>query len=191
MNKIRFNEALLSLAFLAIIFSVALPGFIRSDKIRNERTACAALDAIVSAEEEFYREDLDRNGIQDYWARDIGGLQVITKNHISEKLARADRTPSEKYSYLYQDRNPEAYSGYWFQAVRAKTDRSGFRYAALPSRYGEAGEHVFLIDESRKLIRRDYSEDVLEEGIPPRLNKIWEGKWPSQKERSELWTEIP
>ncbi|MDP6958140.1 MAG: DUF2950 family protein [Planctomycetota bacterium] len=191
MNKIRANDVLLSLAFLAIVAAVGLPGLIHSDQVRNERTACAALDSIVSAERVFFHQDLDRNGIRDYWSRDIKGLQTITKNILSQKLALADRAPIQDLGEQEEETSPEAYSGYWFQAVGGKEDRSGFRYAALPSRYKSGGQYVFLVDESRRLIRKDYGEAVVGRGNQPTLTKIWTGEWPSDKERTEEWTQTP
>ena len=191
MKKIRVNDVLLSIALLAIVAAVGIPGLIHSDQVRNERTACAALDAIVAAEGNFYHQDLDRNGIHDYWSRDIRGLQAITKDQLSRKLALADRSPVRDQGEQYEKRNPEAYSGYWFQAVSAQEDRSGFRYAALPSPSRDGGQYVFLVDESRRLIRRDYGADVVGTELPPNLTQVWNGEWPSEKECSEKWTNTP
>src|SRR5688572_26766775 len=40
----------------------------------NEQAATTRLRKIVDAQSRFFHEDLDENGLKDYWRRDIAGL---------------------------------------------------------------------------------------------------------------------
>jgi hypothetical protein len=159
---------------------------IRSDHVGNERAACASLDAILLAEDAFRQDDLDRNGIKDYWTRDVAGLHSL--NLIPENIARADQNPATEIDWQGLDRKYEPSRGYWFRALPQDGNRSGFRYAALPSLYGKTGENLFIVDQSRRLLRRDFKDNLVDQGSPPTLNGKWSGEWPPSEEISELWT---
>ena len=181
MRKTRVNDAVILVASLAIIGAIAFPALVRSEHVGNERAACAALDSIVLAENAFLKGDLDRNGIQDYWGRDVAGLHSL--NLLPEAIAQADQNPSFGTARKY-----EPSKGYWFRALSSDGNLSGFRYAAIPSRYGETGNNLFVVDQSRSLLRRDFGEDLVLPGSPPVLNETWSGKWPASVEISEQWT---
>ena len=123
-------ELMIVIAIIAIIAAIAIPGLLRARIASNERNASASLKSVVTGEENFKSNDLDRNNVGDYWTGDIAGLYclqvVATQNAISALndigVASADifqngnayananvtynnallLTPSPKSGYCYQ-----------------------------------------------------------------------------------------
>ena len=70
-------ELMIVIAIIAIIAAIAIPGLLRARIASNERNASASLKSVVTAEENFKSNDLDRNAINDYWTGDIAGLYCL------------------------------------------------------------------------------------------------------------------
>ena len=91
-------ELMIVIAIIAILAAIAIPGLVRARMIANERNASASLKSTVTSEENFKSNDLDRNGVGDYWTGNLAGLyclqQIGTGNAIATvndvALASAD-----------------------------------------------------------------------------------------------------
>jgi len=177
----------------------------------NERNAQATLKTVMAAEADFRSNDRDLNRIQDYWTGDVSGLYAILANGDAIKLielsmALADlKVGSPIANYGTQS----ARDGYWYMALKEdaqfkkpygqdtdgskrevhNVDRFGF--AALPETYEESGKKVFLINEGGTIFWRDFGQEVLTQGeIPPKLNGVFDGNWPTDAELSRDWHKL-
>ena len=72
---------------LSVIAAIAIPGLLRARMASNERNASASLKSIVTAEENFKSNDLDRNGVNDYWTADVAGLYCIQDVNSTNAIA--------------------------------------------------------------------------------------------------------
>lgn len=61
--------------------------FARSRVRRNHRNVAACLRSIVTAQENFKSNDLDRNSVNDYWTGDIAGLYCLQVNTTENAVA--------------------------------------------------------------------------------------------------------
>jgi hypothetical protein len=117
----------------------------------NERSASAMLRVIAAAEEEFRNGDHDRNGVQDYWTRDVAGLCKFggpgrpgALQSIPADLAAADGAqPGCK------PRN-----GYYFKAIPL-AGKTGFACCAYPADYDRSGKWTFVLNEKGQFYRVD------------------------------------
>jgi len=137
----------------------------REQRASNERFACAMLKTLATANAQFRGDDLDRNGVQDYWTADVAGLHHLLPpgestplRLIEEKIASADPTRA----------GAKAAAGYWFRAIeRDETgapyagpgstgrNRGKFGFCAYPAEYGRTGIHTFMINEGNTVFKQD------------------------------------
>lgn len=109
--KQNFRYLLLVLGGLAAIaaawFLVMRP---RRSKGEDWYSAYSTLKVLDSAEVRYYREDLDRNGIHDYWTGDVAGLYKY--GLIDRFIAEADLRPINPLVP-----KPVPFHGYYFIAM--------------------------------------------------------------------------
>lgn len=80
-------ELMIVIAIIAIIAAIAIPGLLRARIASNERNASASLKSVVTAEENFRSNDLDRNAINDYWTANIAGLYCLQVTATTNAIA--------------------------------------------------------------------------------------------------------
>jgi hypothetical protein len=129
----------------------------------NERNASASLRYLAGVEEDFRQNDRDRNGVQDYWTRDIAGLHQF-------KLTARSSPAVDLIPRSYADADGAAQgswprNGYYYKAVEldetgrpyASTEVSTTKFAlcAYPADYDRTGRWTFVINEAKSLYRVD------------------------------------
>lgn len=187
---------------LAVIFA-GTAAFAQGDPktiAANEAATIAALKKLVSIEDTWRQTDSDRNGVQDYWVRDVAGFCYIHDaagiplKYIEEDMAEADRAGLGTYSY--EPAHPK--DGYWFRALVKKgwgeyvddrlpapadpqvadkpsTNDSQFGFCAHPAEYGVTGVLTFIVNEEGVVYAKDRgvgaSEAILTwPGLDPALS---------------------
>ena len=129
-----------------IIFRRGRGLFSAARRASNERNAAASLKSMVTAQEIFRSNDLDRNSISDYWTGDIAGLYCLevkaTGNPVAALndigIASADGAPyageyaNDNISYngkllLCENGVPKPKTGYLYRIMT--TDPKGNPYA--------------------------------------------------------------
>lgn len=61
-------------AGVAVVVAFAIPVHQKSRIIARQNNAGVRLDALRSADETWKQNDCDRNGVADYWTRDVAGF---------------------------------------------------------------------------------------------------------------------
>lgn len=155
---------------------------------RSEMTPQQMLQQLNSTEGVWRQTDTDRNGVQDYWTRDVAGYYYIQDaagqelRYITEVMARADRLGLG----TYRKDNPTPLSGYWLRAMKtdedgnpyieeggsvptavpvadhASTNTSKYGYCAYPVEYGVAGTKTYIVNEEGVLYEKDLGPDATE-----------------------------
>lgn len=149
----------------------------------NERNASATIKSVVTAQENFRSNDLDRNQTNDYWVADVSGLYRIVAGEqpiaalMDLAAAAADAAPAVPI-----DKEGEIH-GVRLAAMDAGKPKAGYRYAvvkqyasgdkteaydqadgrnfgkfavcAFPADYGVTGNLTFIIDESATVYQKD------------------------------------
>jgi hypothetical protein len=120
------------------------------------------LKEFATCQKDFFNNDRDRNGKQDFWRQDIAGLYTLNYPDgerirlISQQLACADDRPLANRAELGAKAPVE---GYWFRAIRhadeAKLSPDRFAACAFPDRYPESGRETFIIDEREIIYKKD------------------------------------
>jgi prepilin-type N-terminal cleavage/methylation domain-containing protein len=64
-------ELMIVVAIVAIIAAIAIPSLLRSKMSANHSNAGAALKSLVTQESIWRSQDIDRNGVSDYWVADV------------------------------------------------------------------------------------------------------------------------
>lgn len=156
-----FLIVLVGLASAAMFGTMGLHRWrIRRSIRENEGAAQRALQGIADANFRFWKMDLDRNGVKDYWTGDVATLHEF--GLIPLGVAQADAAPLKASGSA-----PIPYHGYFFKvlekhelggvAVRYKLDTDGtrrlvhhewaFGVCAYPSDFGWSGRRTFIICE--------------------------------------------
>lgn len=130
-------ELMIVIAIIAIIAAIAIPGLLRARIASNERNASASLKSVVTAEENFRSNDLDRNQVNDYWTANIAGLYCLqvaaTSNAVAALndigVASADTNRSAATATGFSNANVSYNSALLLTA----SPKSGYAYQALVS----------------------------------------------------------
>jgi hypothetical protein len=132
----------------------------------NQRATISALKKILLAEAAFRLNDLDGNGVFDFWTGDLAGLYRVpdpkgsSLRLIDRAVAEADAFPLHPLAP-----RPVPYHGYYFVSLnidengdfyKQDTDgkagkvhnRSKFSYCAYPADVGRTGRMCYLINEA-------------------------------------------
>lgn len=93
-------ELMIVVAIIAIIAAIAIPAILRARISGNETSAVGTLRTLVTQENLWHKQDVDANGINDYWAVDVCGMyRVMRQTTGSEAMmvdiavARSDWSP--------------------------------------------------------------------------------------------------
>jgi type IV pilus assembly protein PilA len=70
-------ELMIVVAIIAIIAAIAIPSLLRSKMSANHSNAGAALKSLVTQEGIWRSQDIDKNGVADYWAKDVAGFYGV------------------------------------------------------------------------------------------------------------------
>ncbi|MHC4605825.1 MAG: DUF2950 family protein [Planctomycetota bacterium] len=122
----------------------------------NEAKAVETLRELASVMRRYFEEDLDGDGVRNYWVTNVRGLRTNLDTDgrqlklIDERTRNADgrmrgRSPSSGYYFAAVERVPggrQENSGSLGHSVQ------GFAICAYPSRYGKTGVRTYLIDEN-------------------------------------------
>lgn len=112
-------------------------GFLnRSRRGSNERSTAATLKMILTAQENFKSNDLDRNGVNDYWTADVAGLYClevkVTSNAIAALndigVASADTTP---YAGKFENSDIKYNSDFHLRENGVPKPRAGYLYRMM------------------------------------------------------------
>ena len=94
-RQYRLVSLLVGALLVAVLALVFMPMWLKARRSDRLHAAIRTFDVIIRAENDLANHDLDGNGAQDYWCRDIRGLARIrargsTAGLIDERLASAD-----------------------------------------------------------------------------------------------------
>jgi prepilin-type N-terminal cleavage/methylation domain-containing protein len=182
-------EILIVVTLIAMVAAVAVPCLIRAQQAARQAGACSVLKLLVSQESIWRERDLDRNGVLDYWVKDVRGLHGVKGQGgqkvelVSEPVALADLLPAFNYGAMLSSRVP--LSGYYLQAMAVDqsgvsyvddtlpsvsaepatgtcTNRSRFGFTAFPVSYGQDGVLSFVVGEDGVIWQKD-------NGLAPRV----------------------
>lgn len=143
-----------------------IPDRRRSVRAANERAVFIELKALASLEADVRHQDLDGNGVKDFWTGDLAGLFAI--GSLKRELAEADVNPLTPLCP-----RPVPYRGHYFVALQVDystrppvrygqdTDqKSGkvhhlerFGFLAYPAERGVTGNYYFMINENNTVVR--------------------------------------
>lgn len=187
--------ALILLPFIAIVAAIAIPNLLTARTVANEYSAIAGLKTIATAEQIWRQQDVDGNGINDYWTYDISCLNRMQEHNelIDYNLARADSapapdnaffkgmlvigTPTPKNGYFFRvlqmDENGEYYRQNEVQGTPA-THPDKFAFVAYPAQYQKTGHKTFIINDLGTV----YSKDTGGEAVL---------QWPANPPTADGW----
>lgn len=144
----------------------------------NEAGAARVLREIVAAEDDWKYQDLDRNGRQDYWTRDVTGFYALDRTEragargVSKDVALADPVGSRYYPKELKRMKEAPVNGYRFKALlmderswpynldededgTANTNSARFGFVAWPDRYEKDGKLTFVVNQMGIVWQKD------------------------------------
>ncbi|HLY08326.1 MAG TPA: DUF2950 family protein [Planctomycetota bacterium] len=153
----------------------------------NQRDAGNAIKTLTSAEAVYRADDLDGNGVHDFWTGDVAGLYRY--GLIERGVAEADVRPIHPLVP-----KPVPFHGYYFvsmlrdeseppiEDLRLDTDgRSGkvhhllrFGFCAYPAEFGVTGRWTFIVNENNTVFWRRTNGDPMD-------------YWPCHEEQRQDW----
>jgi type IV pilus assembly protein PilA len=122
-------ELMIVVAIIAIIAAIAIPSLLRSKMSANHSNAGAALKSLVTQESIWRSQDIDRNGVSDYWVADVRAFYGATDASgksiklIDMAFANADTAPGKTYGY----------TGEFATTATAKAPKQGYLFGAIAS----------------------------------------------------------
>ncbi len=141
-------------------------------RLSNDEMAIRALRRICAAEKLFHRNDLDGNGVKDYWTGDVRGLQWLNPSPckaasreraiqlLDAAIAAADASPLKRDDIVAVAGSAAPYRGYLFvafpEALDGKPmDRNAkhFAFAAMPA--GKTAGWTYVVTEDEMLFRKE------------------------------------
>lgn len=145
--------------------------------ISNERNASTSLRTVCAAEARFRSNDRGTADLASLYSHKLIEVSIA----LADLACRLNGPISEK-------------AGYWYLALKDGTDGTGPRvsgFAAVPDQHGVTGRRVFIVDEGNTVFWRDFGKDVLDRSTtPPKLNGVFDGRWPSDEERARDWRKL-
>lgn len=136
-------DALVAIGVVAALAAIAVPASMRVRMYASQNHPGAALKQLTSHEAVWKQGDYDRNGVADYWTRDVAGFYAVhgedgkMLNRIDKSFARSDTSPGAAYPEVAGDPTPK--QGYFSQAMRIDEDGAEYVDAhAPPPRAGNA-----------------------------------------------------
>ncbi len=164
------------LVTLGLVAAVGIPFVARGGGgglAENERVAELTLQFIRQSQSTFKNSDSDRNGVGDYWTRDVAGLYGLKDRSgqaiflIDPATAGADPEGAARYNLPASPK-----SGYFFKALasdpdgqpyakdedkdgNAFTNKARWGVVAYPAGYGATGRFTFIAGEEGKIWKKD------------------------------------
>jgi hypothetical protein len=181
------------LVALAAISSIwAWPLWRKRISHENDYAAYVTVKNLAQAESDFYSNDRDRNGIQDFWTADVTGLYSVDPGNgpislIDRRVAEADARPLKGLVS-----KPIPYHGYYFLALDADerenppepypqdTDKKSgkvhhlrkFGFCAYPAG-PETGNRVWIIDENNTAFMSSFGMITPPKNWPKDFRRSW------------------
>ena len=127
------------------------------DMSLNQRRAMSSLLILQTAEFGFKQEDADKNGLQDFWTKDVAGLQKHGGS-IPEDLAKADGDqPSAKpdNGYLFCALHRDEKGGLYASAEGQGRNKDKFAFCGYPATYDRTGRLTFIINQENVVYAKD------------------------------------
>ncbi len=175
-------ELLMVVTLLALLVAVALPCLMRSQLVARQAHACGMMKSLIGHEVLWHTQDPDRNGMADYWVRDLRGMHAIPAPDgkavavVDRDAALADRCPAFAYGPPLNVSVPD--QGYYVQAIVSDQDgmpyvdaslpppdfgpaaascsnRNRFGFSAFPEKYGRDGIFVYVVTEDGVIWEKD------------------------------------
>lgn len=152
---------------LLIVLFAALPAWLvwrrrqAAARVRDEQAAGNALLILAKFECDFMEQDLDHNGIRDYWICDVS--RFLAEMHVATVSLNVPMHPlwDEIYQADLRGASKPTSYGYLFVAMDADAqgrpyregDRKRFGFCAHPADGGRSGRAALLIDDRRRVYR--------------------------------------
>jgi hypothetical protein len=180
----------------------------------NHSRAGAALKSLVTQEGIWRAMDIDRNGVADYWTRDVAAFYTARDASgnavklIDRAFALADAEPARAYPELGKEPVPK--HGYFFRVIKKdlegnpyinpaaapakaenlapvpSTNPSRFAFCAYPARYRKDGRLTFIVNEQGVIWEKDLGPGA--KGVdawPAGLNA-----WPAVEKDTSGWKQF-
>jgi hypothetical protein len=151
----------------------------------NEFSAILACKAYVEAQREYFREDRDGDGLQQYAQRIVSrpgrhdGLYWPPASQ-SDRSPLDDRISGDVASRAANaSRAPEPYRGYYFKVLKSQGKAApggaydyvangrmlfGFALVAFPAEWGRTGVMTFVCNQQGRVYQKNLGPDTVEEG---------------------------
>jgi prepilin-type N-terminal cleavage/methylation domain-containing protein len=186
-------ELMIVVAIIAIIAAIAIPSLLRSKMSANHSNAGAALKSLVTQESIWRSQDIDRNGVSDYWVADVRAFYAAKDASggyiklIDMAFANADVAPGKVYGYTGEIALPGApKQGYKFKAMPPTTpnsvvpgtatpnaglpasalDTSSFAFTSFPATYNTDGVLQFIVNQEGVIWQRDCGNNTPQATFP-------------------------
>lgn len=193
MEPQRFGSITQLLVALSLIGLLAigyfLPKYLKERRWANEGAARMAMGILAAAERGYRSQDVDGNGIHDYWTADIAGL--LRYGMIPRELAEADAAP-----LVPLVPQPIPYHGYYFKALvaddsvtpaaayRQDTDKKSgavhnldrFAFVAYPAGGLGSPKHLWITNQDGEL------RSPITVPVP--------GNWPTDLQLKSTWGKV-
>lgn len=145
---------------IAALLAAWVPHELQERRSRNDRSALTAMYTLKSAEQDFWENDRDGNGVRDYWTGDVSGLYRF--GLLERGVAEADAHP-----LVPLVPRPIPFHGYFFVVLTQddtsippeiygqETDlksgrvhhRTKFAFCAYPAESGVTGDYIYVTPE--------------------------------------------
>jgi hypothetical protein len=158
----------------------------------NELLASVSLQLLKQAQETFKNSDSDRNGVADYWTRDVAGLWGLKDAAgqpiflVDPALAQSDPDGIGRYGLgasprsgyhvkaMVTDADGEPYAKDEDKDGSAFTNKTRWAVTAWPALYGGSGRMTFIVGQDGKVWKKDT------QGKPA-------DRWPGKDPAAEGW----
>src|SRR3989339_438205 len=170
--------------------AIIVPNLLTGNMSSYEASAVSCLKYLPNAESLWFHQDVDGNGIKDYWTYDVSCFHLALRSDntkisfIPLDLARADANPvkpgifGDKYFRIIDltEVTPTPKSGYLFRAMELDekgnpynqelvngvpaTNKSEFAFVAYPSVYGITGVKTYIINQTGTVYYTDCGSDA-------------------------------
>jgi len=170
--------------------AIIVPNLLTGNMSSYEASAVSCLKYLPNAESLWFHQDVDGNGIKDYWTYDVSCFHLALRSDntkisfIPLDLARADANPvkpgifGDKYFRIIDltEVTPTPKSGYLFRAMELDekghpynqelvngvpaTNKSEFAFVAYPEVYAYSGINTFIVNEEGTIYANDTGNDA-------------------------------
>jgi prepilin-type N-terminal cleavage/methylation domain-containing protein len=170
-NGFTLIELMIVVAIIAIIAAIAIPSLLRAKMSANHSNAGAALKSLVTHEGVWRSQDIDQNGVADYWVADVRGFHGAKDMSggyiklIDVAFANADMAAGNAYAYpseaapatpvpkqgytftgdLVAGNSAVPLAGGWHNLPASALHTSAFAFNAVPATYNTDGVLQFLV----------------------------------------------